>query len=100
MKKIDKPTYYVAWDAGDVCDSIKCSSLEGAKNLAEGILVGWMDQEKMNWCGNPTPSQIEHWNDMINECGAVVQEWDDATGRYETIWVPNCDLIGWKEIDV
>lgn len=96
--------FCVLYDIGHTVDSIEFDTHEEALGCMKDLYLGWIEDERAEWDGEPTPEQVESWNEMVDACYCLILRWNDFLGEYEdTYWgepLPDEDLeaIGWIEL--
>lgn len=96
--------FCVIYDNGDTVDGIEFDTHEDAILCMKALYGDWIKEERFGWDGDPTPEQVESWNDMVNTCYCLILRWDDLLGEYEDTYYgePLSDEelngIGWMDI--
>ena len=99
-RPIERKPFRVAYDTENDCDAIDCDTFEDAKDTLWSTYTGWMDAERMDWNGEPTPQQKKDWDFMLYNSAAVVQKYDPDIDEYEDYWYPSDEELaswGWTE---
>ena len=105
--------YQMVYNTEDNTDGLYYATLEEAQASAIDTLEQWIIEERENWkCTDkiddtitiyePTKTQKDKWDYMINECYVEVKKYNPDTKEYEDYWSPSDDElreIGWLEWD-
>lgn len=80
--------YCLVWDNGHDTSGAEFDTYEEAKETMQEMYIGWEEAETYGWAWetnfpNPTPEQIESWDQMINECYCYIVEWNEELGEYD-----------------
>lgn len=79
--------YCLVWDNGHDTSGVEFDTYEEAKETMQNMYIGWSEAETDDWdwgskFPDPTPEQIESWDQMIDECYCYIVEWNDELGEY------------------